>query len=111
MRCFYILKITFIGLLITNPDHSHCQNLISNPGFETGAWASANSGSPDWLTGPVNVFGTEAAHGGTRYMGQSMGESNLSGSDFREYVKSPLTVALVPGNTYVCSMWISLSEN
>ncbi|MFI5203481.1 MAG: T9SS type A sorting domain-containing protein [Flavobacteriales bacterium] len=105
-------RLVFTGMIFLIPVSALCQNLITNPGFETGAWASANSGSPDWLTGPTNIFGTEPAHGGTRYMGESMGQSPVGGpTDFREYIKSPLSAALIPGNMYVCSIWVSLSEN
>lgn len=88
------------------------QNLVTNPSFETAGWANANSGSVDWLTGPTNVFGAENARTGTRYMGQSMGRSPAGGAtDFREYIKNSLTAALIPSNTYECSIWVSLSEN
>lgn len=88
------------------------QNLVTNPSFEAAAWANANSGSVDWLTGPTNVFGAENARTGVRYMGESMGRSPAGGAtDFREYIKSSLTSALIPSNTYECSIWVSLSEN
>ncbi len=87
------------------------QNLLPNPSFETAAWAQANSGSADWVSGPSNVFGIENARTGVKYMGESMGTPAISGSDFREYIKANLTSALIPGNTYECSIWVSLSEN
>lgn len=105
-----ILKLTLFILLLTFAVKA--QNLIPNPSFETAAWLNANSGSVDWNTGPTNVFGTENARTGTRYMGESMGRSPAGGStDFREYIKNSLTTALIPGNTYECSIWVSLSEN
>ena len=88
------------------------QNLLPNPSFETAAWPNANVGSVDWVTGPTNVFGTENARTGTRFMGESMGRSPAGGAtDYREYIKNSLTTPLIPGNTYECSIWVSLSEN
>ena len=88
------------------------QNLIPNPSFEAGAWPQANSGSSDHVTGPTNVFGTENARTGTWFEGESMGRSPAGGStDFREYIKNSFTTPLIPGNTYECPIWVSLSEN
>lgn len=88
------------------------QNLLPNPSFETAAWPNANNGSVDWVTGPTNVFGAENARTGTRFMGESMGRSPAGGAtDFREYIKNSLTTPLIPGNTYECSIYVSLSEN
>lgn len=107
---FRKVLLFFSSLLF--PLFSHTQNLVNNPSFETAAWADANTGSVDWLTGPTNVFGTENARTGTRYMGESMGRSPAGGAtDFREYIKNSLTAALIPSNTYECSIWVSLSEN
>jgi hypothetical protein len=45
-------------------------------------------------------------------MGESMGRSPAGGStDFREYIKNSLISPLIPGNTYECSIYVSLSEN
>lgn len=88
------------------------QNLVPNPSFESAGWANANNGSVDWVTGPTNVFGAENARTGTMFMGESMGRSPAGGAtDFREYIKNSLTAALIPSNTYECSIWVSLSEN
>src|SRR4051812_23815973 len=91
--------------------NSSAQNLATNPSFEGSPWADANSGSADWNSGPSNVFGTENPRTGVKYMGISMGRSPLAGSDFREYVKTPLLSALVPSQTYEVCVYVSLSEN
>lgn len=113
MKRFYNLSFTLIIVLSSAlTQNLFAQNLIPNPSFETAGWAQANSGSADWLTGPTNVFGAENARTGTRYMGESMGRSPAGGAtDFREYIKNSFTTPLIPGNTYECSIWVSLSEN
>jgi hypothetical protein len=109
---FFNIPVLLFSIFLSSSSFLNAQNLVGNPSFETGAWPDANSGSADWLTGPSNVFGVENAYLGTRYMGISMGESTVAGgSDFREYVKSPLSSALVIGNTYEVSIMVSLSEN
>lgn len=115
-KIYSILKVNSLFALslfsLTVSLDLYSQNLATNPSFETAAWANANSGSVDWLTGPTNVFGAENARTGTRYMGESMGRSPAGGAtDFREYIKNTLTSALVPSTTYECSIWVSLSEN
>lgn len=110
--CNKIGKKNFLTFLLLFTITLKAQNLVTNPSFEAGAWPQANSGSADWLTGPTNVFGAENARTGTRYEGESFGQSPAGGpTDFREYIKNTLTTALVPGNTYECSIWVSLSDN
>lgn len=83
------------------------QNLCPNSSFESGAWAQANSGSADWLTAS-NVFGVQTPRSGSYMMGQAFG--NQGGSNFREYIKCPLTTPMVVGNAYYLEMWVSLSD-
>ncbi len=107
----HTFALMIISFFFFSTERSSAQNLATNPSFEAAPWADANAGSADWNSGPTNVFGTENARTGVKYMGISMGRSPLAGSDFREYVKTPLTAALVPSLTYEVSVWVSLSEN
>lgn len=103
------------------------QNLVNNPGFEsysmlpssyaqwnlaTGWSNCGGTGSPDYAhmlgTGPAilpnNYFATVYPHSGDAIMGFILW--HYSGN-FREYVSTSLTSALVPGQTYDVSFWIT----
>ncbi len=84
------------------------QNLLSNPSFEGGAWAQANSGSADHLQAS-NVFGYQVPHSGTWMEGESFGDQ--AASTFREYIKAPLTSTLTVGSAYYVELYVSLCEN
>ena len=107
-RNFYTLILGVLAIIFCQSSYLQAQNLITNPSFESGAWAQANTGSADWLTAS-NVFGTQTPRTGTRMMGQAFG--NQGGSGFREYIKSPLTSPTVIGTAYYVEYLVSLSEN
>ncbi len=84
------------------------QNIVTNPSFESGMWAQANAGSADYLTAS-NVFGYQVPRTGTYMAGETFGDQ--AASTFREYVKAPLSPAMVTGQAYYVEMWVSLCEN
>jgi len=108
------------------------QNLIPNPGFEEKSycptnfnehqlkaapgWSQVNEGTPDYFNAcskkvgiPVNIFGTQEAHGGEAYCGMAVfspGQPN-----YREYLVSKLTRALKPGEMVCISFYVSSADN
>jgi hypothetical protein len=107
-------------------------NLVANPGFEnvTGCplhsqihlappWYSPTSATPDLFHAcspqppfpvsvgvPTNFFGNQ-----TPYGGQAYGGGFMFGSDYREYLATPLSAPLIAGQTYEVSFHVSLAES
>ncbi|MCB0514577.1 MAG: Ig-like domain-containing protein [Chitinophagales bacterium] len=79
-----------------SPDYFNaCFNTITNPpGDEVGV--------------PQNVFGNQEALSGNGYMGCFMGSTD--GTNFREYVGTPLQKALLPGKSYCVKFKLALAD-
>jgi HYR domain len=104
-------------------------NLVPNPGFEsysacpiTGSdidlavpWFQPTVGTSDFLNRcaptnagtavPISFFGNQEPHSGDGYAGGA-----AFGSNYREYIETPLLAPLVAGQTYEVSFYVSLSE-
>ena len=104
-------------------------NLVPNPGFESYSvcpsnasnielavpWFQPTPGTSDFFNRcaptnsgtavPISFFGNQEPHGGDGYAG-----GGAFGSDYREYIETPLQAPLVAGQTYEVSFYVSLSE-
>ena len=127
---FYIVLLLMIA-----PYGLWAQNLVLNPGFEqancptgyTGLpsqvqnwmphWYSANCASPDPLTHcstdsntsvPRVWFGHQQAHGGNNFLGMSF--YMIGEQPWYEYVGTRLGQALVAGQVYEVSLYVSKAE-
>ncbi|MEZ4758330.1 MAG: T9SS type A sorting domain-containing protein [Flavobacteriales bacterium] len=107
------------------PYTTHAQNLVPNPGFEETDsctfglglgelhyWYSA-CGTPDHLQGclpygsanglPWNIWTYQQPFEGNSCAGIFTYDDH-SGTEYREWLMAPLSVTLVPGQTYYCSL-------
>jgi hypothetical protein len=124
-------RIAAVAVLLALFFHSHGQNLVPNPSFETqtgcpttpgnfsivGNWfvCPTHGGSPDYhhVCGsstfgvPVNIFGNQLARTGSAYIGFV---TNFGGGDFREYLEVLLTTPLTGGTSYTATAYLSLSD-
>jgi MYXO-CTERM domain-containing protein len=90
-------KILFVGLAAAFASAAFGQNLLTNPGFETGDLTGWVAVQGDTGLGGVNVGGG-TPHSGNDYFG--MGQTSQSSeSDFYQ------DVATVVGQQYVASCW------
>jgi len=104
-------------------------NLVPNPGFESYSscpitasdidlavpWFQPTIGTSDFFNRcaptnaatavPTNAFGNQEAHSGDGYAGAA-----AFGSNYREYIESPLLTPLVAGQTYEVSFYVSLAD-
>ena len=126
------MKVFLLVILVTVSNFISAQNLVSNEGFETysalpngvGQYANAigwnncnGGGSPDYfhMNGsgqvdlPVCFIGTLYPYSGDGIMGFS--PYYQGSSEFREYVSSELTSALIAGNSYSVSFYVTCGIN
>jgi hypothetical protein len=128
----WVLLMVVLALTVLPGEKVSAQNnLVPNPSFESFSGIPASlgeiylaapwnqpttNGSSDYfhplataLSGagvPSNSFGGQSAHSGQAYAG-----FHARTSGYREYVETPLSQSLVPGQTYQVSFYVSLADN
>ena len=128
-----VYLLLFISILISAPGFG--QNLVNNPGFEniTGSCSFAGYSSlidwynpdpidscstPDWFAtcvsspftqAPNSQMGYQQPHGGNSYAGFI--SYDQSSSSYREYVEGSLSAALVSGQSYKATIYLSLANS
>lgn len=136
LRNYHLL---FFQLIVLIHFRTIAQNLIPNHGFEetiqcpaattgfqngyTTHWYQPTSATPDLfntcgvpvVSVPNNYFGRQMANSGEAYAGLFTYWKNTDTispqADYREYISVRLTDALLPGNTYYLSYYISRADN
>jgi len=101
---------------VPNPSFENanpCPNNFSQLG-NAAPWSQAGTGTPDLYAScstntdlgiPINLYGSQIAHTGTKYSGLQ-----CMCAEYREYIEVPLTNSLSPGVKYFVSFFVSLAD-
>jgi len=125
--------LALAALLLATPRLAAAVNLVPNPGFESytscptsygqsyiaAPWDTPNTGTSDYLNAcapvsfpslnvPNNQLGFQSAYDGVGYGGLI---PYSSAPDYREYLTSPLSVPLAPGQPYLIQFRVSLADS
>lgn len=126
LRHSFILILVFMGFRII------AQNLIPNPGFDqknacpkqsgqislANFWFCPNQTTPDYFNEcstsldfgtEFNKKGGQLPHSGHAYAGIQV--YNMNHNEYFEYLSTPLDSALIAGQQYCVSAWVSLGDS
>jgi hypothetical protein len=105
---------------VPNPSFEEYIDCPDNAGEISRAlhWTTPTLSSPDYYNGcssqiwssvPNNSYGFESAHAGNGYIGIYTFSS--TGGDYREYIQSELTAALIHDKKYLVQFYVNLADS